>query len=393
MSKKKFKQPIKAKKQDMKNRVYAIILLCFMVFWTIGSVLGIAGYAKKERSSALNVVAASAEEQPTPSRWVMPLEPFRDLILYNVAINSAGSAITTQQVAFLRRGFTLEFDTSTGDLVFYSNYSYEGSRVRLLSCHIGEDNVIDSNFYELSILRPSEPYASSGFIRNVQLNMEEYGTTYGVVTSAYCIYSECESDGGEVPTDYKTLVPISWECYCSSGSFDFQITLYDYATGIDYTMSFSISLNSSSVNVGFAPYAAYSLTYGMLWYFDAGFKGSSTLGDSYNFTAINYDGFQAGYNKGYEDGFDDGQNAIDLTYAYQQGKEVGFQEGEDLGFIKGVAEANEYSFTGLISAVIDVPLQTFTGLFNFELLGINLATFFYSLFTVMLVLIVVKLVI
>ena len=76
------------------------------------------------------------------------------------------------------------------------------------------------------------------------------------------------------------------------------------------------------------------------------------------------------------------------TSLYYSGYNVGYENG----YTNGVAESNEYSFAGLLGAVIDVPVKTFTSLFNFEILGVNLSSFFYALLTVATILTIVKLV-
>ena len=69
-----------------------------------------------------------------------------------------------------------------------------------------------------------------------------------------------------------------------------------------------------------------------------------------------------------------------------------YNQGYNYGLNKGLIEASDYSFFSLLSAVIDVPIQAFTSLFNFDLLGINLANFFYAIFTVCVILAVLRLI-
>lgn len=66
--------------------------------------------------------------------------------------------------------------------------------------------------------------------------------------------------------------------------------------------------------------------------------------------------------------------------------------GYNRGLQVGIESASDYSFFSLLSAVIDVPIQAFTNLFNFDLLGINLANFFYAIFTVCVILAVLRLI-
>lgn len=69
-----------------------------------------------------------------------------------------------------------------------------------------------------------------------------------------------------------------------------------------------------------------------------------------------------------------------------------WRAGYNEGLQQGLADASDYSFFSLLSAVIDVPIQAFTSLFNFDLLGINLANFFYAIFTVCVILAVIRLI-
>lgn len=93
----------------------------------------------------------------------------------------------------------------------------------------------------------------------------------------------------------------------------------------------------------------------------------------------------------YDDGFADG-------------KDEGIKYGEQVGYEKGYADArdyyinNDFSFFALISSVLDAPLQTIIGtddkpgMLNFYIPGldINIAPFLLSLFTVALVITVIR---
>lgn len=98
-------------------------------------------------------------------------------------------------------------------------------------------------------------------------------------------------------------------------------------------------------------------------------------------TTATYDG---AYNAGYEDA----KAKYDNLSAYMPGG-VEYQKIYDLGKLAGSSE--NYTFFGLISAVIDAPIKAFTGLFNFEIFGVNIKSFLLSLFTIALVIAIVKL--
>lgn len=88
---------------------------------------------------------------------------------------------------------------------------------------------------------------------------------------------------------------------------------------------------------------------------------------------------QSAYDEGYKAGTKD-------KNAYGQSE---FNRGK----AEGIANANEYTFERLISAVFDVPVQTIYGMFNFEILGVNILNFVLALASLMVVVAILKLVI
>ena len=93
------------------------------------------------------------------------------------------------------------------------------------------------------------------------------------------------------------------------------------------------------------------------------------------------------YNQGYQQGLADNQQSI-YNNGFSAGKIIGYNNGKS----DGIASANNYSFIGLIGAVFDAPLQTFKGLLNFNVLGVNLLDFAMALITIALVVYVVRII-
>lgn len=93
------------------------------------------------------------------------------------------------------------------------------------------------------------------------------------------------------------------------------------------------------------------------------------------------DGYMVGEDTGYTSGYDAGETA-----GYNRGKEDGY----NIGRVDGIMDSNNYSFLGLIGATVDAPITALTGLLNFEILGVNLSSFFFGLFTVTLLIIVIR---
>lgn len=86
-------------------------------------------------------------------------------------------------------------------------------------------------------------------------------------------------------------------------------------------------------------------------------------------------GYNGGYEYGYESGFNEG---------HENGKKFYFNQG----YSKGLNESNKFS--GLLGAMFDVPVQTFFGMLNFEILGINLADFVTAFFTISLIIFLIR---
>lgn len=107
-------------------------------------------------------------------------------------------------------------------------------------------------------------------------------------------------------------------------------------------------------------------------------------------------GFNLGYTEGYIDGFQANADSVyDLGFedGKVEGDKIGYNRGFNTGYNKALSTlVGDYTWDGLLSSLIDVPIQAFTGLFNFELLGVNLASFFFALLTVCVVLTIVKMI-
>ena len=89
--------------------------------------------------------------------------------------------------------------------------------------------------------------------------------------------------------------------------------------------------------------------------------------------------------KVYDAGFIAGQDS--MQGAIETARQKGFAEAQKM-FDNG---NTDYSFFGLISAVIDAPIKAIRGLLNFDILGVNMFAFVTSLFSLAVVLMIVKL--
>lgn len=112
------------------------------------------------------------------------------------------------------------------------------------------------------------------------------------------------------------------------------------------------------------------------------YLGNVDLGSfSYN------EGYEAGRDSGFNDGFNKGE-----FEGFESGYSQGKTEGYNSGYSAGVADSNEFTFNSLISAVFDAPIATISGMLDFTILGVNIKQFVFSLFSICLVIALVRLV-
>lgn len=129
------------------------------------------------------------------------------------------------------------------------------------------------------------------------------------------------------------------------------------------------------------------------------YRPNSTIGIyAYGGSVTDY---QAGYSAGYNDGYTRGESD-----GYAQGESVGYQNGYQeaqeqysgdyergrlAGYREGLETAENGDWKALFSAVVDAPIQTLQGMFNFEILGFDMRLAIGGILTLCVTLIVVKL--
>lgn len=99
-------------------------------------------------------------------------------------------------------------------------------------------------------------------------------------------------------------------------------------------------------------------------------------------------GYSVGYNQGYDLGYREGLTT-NSSESYEKGYADGYQVGENIGYENGVNK-QENQFTNLITAVIDVPIKTFLSLFDINIFGYDLKAFVISLFSIALIIAIVR---
>lgn len=105
-----------------------------------------------------------------------------------------------------------------------------------------------------------------------------------------------------------------------------------------------------------------------------------------------YQDYEAMYNKGYNDGIAAcaDSSGEEFQKKYDEGFVAGKSAGYSSGYTAGAASAQNYTFIGLLGAVVDAPIKAFTGLLDFEVLGVNMSSFVLSMLTLSVIVIIIK---
>lgn len=340
-----------------KKRLPAFVLLAFMVFWTIGSIFAV-WLAFDNGKSNSGVITASAEESISNGA--------KNATAYEIPIDGLTSAcfkfyndndvLVDGEVTYK---VSLYLDVYDGAYLYF--YDYGDNNYKSPDCY--------KNGPTLSKFRLSKNVSSCC--------LDCYDSD--------CYYYAWSSDGipsmGFTPVQVS-YAPLSTSSYQGLSLKGYQVRVFFLTnTGSTRTYTFNFGIDGSyfvsplqGTYTGFYTIPTAPLTYEDFLYYDINANHIADLQEQIKDLQNDLSTF-------YNDGYNDGR---------AEGEDIGYANGYGIGYNKGVADSGNYSFTSLIGAVIDVPVQTFLGLFDFELLNVNMASFFLSLLTLAVILAIVK---
>lgn len=288
-----------------------------------------------------------------------------------------------------------EIDTSTGNALPMSNidFSINGSSIETIG---GTMDVFDSNWltFNLNLTFSSDedgllymnfPFSfvegtGSYFIRYVNEIKQSENILLSDVRNKTVLFTVDKKNPSGYDVSWFFAIK-AWIEYSDLFDFTDVVSLNIYTTSNSNGKAICFKYNDKNgYNFKFVVYVSENFNLDNRIYY---FNESLNLTDNEYYNQ-GYDAGQTdGYNKGYSAGENDGYNN-----GYKVGNTIGF----DNGYNKGLNDSNQYTFVNLIGATIDAPIQYFKSLFNFELLGVNLSGFLLGLFTLAVVISIVRLV-
>lgn len=281
-----------------------------------------------------------------------------------------------------------DIDSSTGNAIPITNFDFsrDGASVDTID---GTMDIFDSNWLTFNL---NLTFSSDG---NGLLYMN-FPFSFVEGTGSYFIHYVNEIKQSEkillsdvrnktvlftVDRDIFSFFAIkTWIEYSDLFNFTDVISLNIYTTSNSHGKAICFKYNDKSgYNFKFVVYVSENFDLDSRIYY---FNESLNLTDNEYYNQGYSAGQTDGYNKGYSAGENDG-----YTSGYDAGNTIGFVNG----YNKGVNDSNQYTFVNLIGATIDAPMQYFKSLFNFELLGVNLSSFLMGLFTLCIIVTILKL--
>lgn len=201
--------------------------------------------------------------------------------------------------------------------------------------------------------------------------------------------------------NYVDSSNIVYDSWAHLGSRD----LDDKYVFIDYNISSSFNFDIKSVvietitNYSYIGEYATAVTYydssNNMCKFQFVFNKAESAIDCYMFYSRRYylatnftdnDFFNQGYTTGYDNGV-----AVGKTSGFNTGYNDGYEDGVVDGYNDGVNATNSYSFSNLLTAVVNAPISVFTNLLDFNIMGFNLLSLVAGLLTLGLIVLIIKL--
>lgn len=355
----------KVEKPKRKFKTSQVITFVLMVIWSICSVLGVFGFARSfntKNQRSMRVVGASAAENDSISTSSYSLQ-VPTVFTYSpqglnglTFINSTDSSSTSRIMSLAKMQFRFDIVNRLVDI------SYNDS---------------DGLNYGL------DPAIEYGYTQTIDLNdsSTDFPTIYPAVLDnpVYTVFSPSYFTvsffNSVTPVDIPVGAVLDRIFYRQDG-MDFTVVWVDFVFTLnssDYIWTMYLRCDSHTFNsYAYSPYFTQQLS-------NTNYQEKVTM-----FSWLDYIDI-------YEQGQEDVRN--NLIGDIEKIKQNAYNDGKQAGYEQGLNENNQYTFSNLISAVIDVPIQSFQSLLNFEILGVNLLAFAESLIFIGLLLFLLKLLI
>lgn len=293
---------------------------------------------------------------------------------------------------------------ATGTTIVEDVWSPEAFATRFVT---PSDSPSNSVFFNLSVMPKApklsdfESYSSGAIGWYYYDYFQEYGTEDSMIMA-----NDVSTVGWHVDVHKQVLPPnttiLGYYVYLRIGMtniYSYYVSGSDFDTGVISDQKWLVSSNYTFVDMKLYKYDFSGATsyYSLLaheegkvlpvdsQFGEGGWNTWLALFDLSNYVSLSSDSY---INIGYQNAklYYDELIRTKTHESFLQGKNKGYE----LGFTEGKAQGGNYTFTSLIGAVFDAPIEAFRGLFNFEILGTNMQGFVLALLTLSVIIVVIK---
>lgn len=346
---------------ERKKKIYAYILAGFIIFWNIASVLGIIAFV---RSFAKN--DNSSEE--------------RTSVAVTQVIDDNDNVARTERVVRERKNAFVD-----GQYVQEDEPIYQWVDLRLEGATLSSSHLWDNYFCNATggvSVRVGTDGSWLFVVGDTAYNLEERGTYYDIDIPIYAL----RITGGNPYFDVHQKGLSVKHTYSVDSSFPAEEPKFSGDTKC-YVRFVRVSCSISPVTINGYEGSSITYHYRFEWYNNAALLSVSQL--EVKCTGAIY---HASYTFVYP--FTSTRHNVKSanSYSFSCGRYMTSYAREFVqGYNYGVEQSKVYTFEKLLTNVIDVPIRAFTSLFEFDILGVNLAGFFFGLLSVCAVIAVIKL--
>lgn len=382
------KKLVKPKLKEKLNKLFFWLLIGLFCLFSVGSIFGILAFSndgfKVHADEVTDFYSFDGSDVYMPT-WFFGLET-----LENVEVRYRDGS--TEIVSGLN---VVEYTGSNGIMC---NFAFKM-----------EDTVYNGEVYTELVISTLELYGNSNNLATLSdkfavLNnpLTKYNT--GQNSSVYDVNFVLPrtTDYFYIPYTYlsnptqMSVCRALLRCYKSSVDFNCDIVKIEIGGFIGSTNFF----NTVNENNRVVPYQK-ALNYNFIRYYDrnnnfiefavpCGSSNVNLLDNRTYYLSTDLDN-QTVYNQGVYDGIQQGKQEgiqIGRQEAVNEYKDVWYQDG----YNNGIEDSNQYTFLSVISAMVDAPIQALSGLLSFDLLGFNMFGLFGGLFTLAIIIFIIRLI-
>lgn len=398
-------------KLERRNKVFACVSLAIFVLALFCSFLCAIILPVTNVASAGYIPSDSTNTQYTFYGFNQDFSTDNMGLYYNLSYDCTGSTYDVFNNMIAWRGDNIQWTNSNSDIFRVSVFGYVYGYLYVPKATPVHNPGSPTTYQKISApFGLLSRYDSSNNLKYHTIGLLSFDvnhldtTPLAFIPFIYTRYRELLSNTADMRVAFNFTLRNAGDYYVAPSSLTRINTFYNYPVlayrvgtggGVPWYFAFDgFCLKSSSIPAGYTSYefnydsTPSGLTDGSYHDVINFLNNCMSFGYRVSVNDLSGDFYNSGYNNGYLDakeGFEEEKSNI-YNSGFESGKIAGYNDGYNAG--KDVSD--NYTFLGLIGAVFDAPIEAFKGLFNFDILGVNMQGFVLAMLTLAVIIIVIR---